>query len=292
MSIQFNTTQEDAAQFLTAETEADVTAALSDGRLEAAVWKPLGGIENNYGIVENQQADPMAALTELIVNSIDAILLKNYHEYVGDEYTGDEFGTLDAAADTLIDPDIEEIRLAADGTGEKSLSLTLSDTGCGQLPERFEETFLGFLQPGKTKQQYGFLQGKYGMGSSGVLPFCGERGYNWSSLHASIAPRSGVGRSFEKQDEGSLRVSHARWRRTDVLGDGKRSGTGSIVKLFEFTVRRKHGSRHRFATDSNGISSKRPSRSHSRIREARPAGHDDDKWVVRHARPVQRVSRV
>ena len=240
MSIQFNTTQEDAAQFLTAEAEADVTAALSDSCLEATMWKPLGGIENNYGIVENQQADPMAALTELIVNSIDAILLKNYHEYVDDEYTGDEFGTLNAAADTLIDPDVEDIRLTADGTGEKSLSLTLSDTGCGQLPERFEETFLGFLQPGKTKQQYGFLQGNYGMGSSGVLPFCGERGYK-------LVLSAGVGRP------GEWSWTLVRKNRTkdryeyltldgDVLtfmGTVNDQVTGSIVKLFDFAVEAK-----------------------------------------------------
>lgn len=240
MSIQFNTTQEDAAQFLTAETEADVTAALSDSRLEAAVWKPLGGIENNYGIVENQQADPMAALTELIVNSIDAILLKNYHEYVDDESTGDEFGTLNAAADTLIDPDVEEIRLAADGTGEKSRSLTLSDTGCGQPMERFEDTFLGFLQPGKTKQQYGFLQGKYGMGSSGVLPFCGERGYK-------LVLSAGVNRSKEWSWT-LIRKNRTKDRYEYLTLDGDVPtfpGTvngkinGSIVKLFDFTVEAK-----------------------------------------------------
>ncbi|MCO8245385.1 MULTISPECIES: hypothetical protein [unclassified Haladaptatus] len=240
MSIQFNTTQEDAAQFLTAKTEADVTASLSDGRLEAVVWKPLGGIENNYGIVENQQADPMAALTELIVNSIDAILLKNYHEYVGNEYTGDEFETLDAAADTLIDPNDEEIRLTADGTGGKSLSLTLSDTGCGQSLKRFEETFLGFLQPGKTKQQYGFLQGKYGMGSSGVLPFCGERGYK-------LVLSAGVDRPKEWSWT-LIRKNRTKDRYEYLTLDGDVPtfpGTvngqiaGSIVKLFDFTVEAK-----------------------------------------------------
>ncbi|MFB9807615.1 hypothetical protein ACFFQF_21420 [Haladaptatus pallidirubidus] len=240
MSIQFNTTQEDAAQFLTAETEADVTAALTDAYLEAAVWKPLGGIDNNYGIVENQQADPMAALTELIVNSIDAILLKNYHEHVGDEYTVDEFETLDTAADTLIDPNNEEIRLAADGTREKSLSLTLSDTGCGQPPERFEETFLGFLQPGKTKQQYGFLQGKYGMGSSGVLPFCGERGYK-------LVLSAGVDHP-EEWSWTLVRKNRAKDRYEYLTIDGDVptfAGTvngrdnGSIVKLFDFNVEAK-----------------------------------------------------
>jgi hypothetical protein len=240
MSIQFNSTHEDAARFLAAKTEADVTAALSEGRFEAAVWKPLGGIENNYGIVENQQADPMAALTELIVNSIDAILLKNYHEYVGDEYTGDEFGTLDAAADTLIDPDNEEIRLAADGTGERSLSLTLSDTGCGQPPKRFEETFLGFLQPGKTKQQYGFLQGKYGMGSSGVLPFCGERGYKLV-LSAGVNYPKEWSWTLIRKNRTKDRYEYLTFDGDVLTFTGTVNGqvTGSILKLFDFNVEAK-----------------------------------------------------
>ena len=240
MSSQFNTTQEDTVQFLTAKTEADVTTALSDGHLEAVVWKPLGGIENNYGIVENQQADPMAALTELIVNSIDAILLKNYHKYVGNEYTGDEFETLDAAAETLIDPNDEEIRLTADGTGGKSLSLTLSDTGCGQPPKRFEETFLGFLQPGKTKQQYGFLQGKYGMGSSGVLPFCGEQGYKLVLSAGVDRPKEWSWTLIRKNR------TKDRYEYLTLDGDiptflGTVNGqiTGSIIKLFDFTVEAK-----------------------------------------------------
>ena len=39
-------------------------------------WQPLGGNDNNYGIVENQQANPVAALIEKITNSIDAVLTK------------------------------------------------------------------------------------------------------------------------------------------------------------------------------------------------------------------------
>ena len=35
-------------------------------------WYPLGDNENNYGIIENQQASPIAALIEKITNSIDA----------------------------------------------------------------------------------------------------------------------------------------------------------------------------------------------------------------------------
>src|SRR5688572_13628778 len=39
-------------------------------------WHPLGGNENNYGVIENQQASPIAALIEKVTNSIDATLMR------------------------------------------------------------------------------------------------------------------------------------------------------------------------------------------------------------------------
>ena len=39
-------------------------------------WYPLGGNENNFGVIENQQSNPIAALIEKITNSIDAVLIK------------------------------------------------------------------------------------------------------------------------------------------------------------------------------------------------------------------------
>ena len=39
-------------------------------------WYPLGDNENNFGVIENQQSAPIAALIEKITNSIDAVLMK------------------------------------------------------------------------------------------------------------------------------------------------------------------------------------------------------------------------
>jgi hypothetical protein len=38
-------------------------------------WHLLGGNENNFGVVENRQSSPTAALIEKITNSIDATLM-------------------------------------------------------------------------------------------------------------------------------------------------------------------------------------------------------------------------
>ena len=39
-------------------------------------WYPVGANESNYGIIENQQSNPIAALVEKVTNSIDALLMK------------------------------------------------------------------------------------------------------------------------------------------------------------------------------------------------------------------------
>src|SRR5436190_12902421 len=45
-----------------------------------AHWRPLDGNESNFGVIENQQSSPIAALIEKITNSIDAILMRKCYE--------------------------------------------------------------------------------------------------------------------------------------------------------------------------------------------------------------------
>lgn len=160
-------------------TEQEVAKLVHENFSENASveWVPLGGQTNNYSIVENQQEESMAALTELITNSVDAVILKNYEQRYGGSGDGDEFDDMYEAARELADSN--ECKISLKATGEKNgpFSLTLVDNGKGQPRGRFEETFLNVLTPGEIKQEYEFLQGKYGMGSTGSLPFCGDRGY-------------------------------------------------------------------------------------------------------------------
>src|SRR4030065_290669 len=43
-------------------------------------WHPLGGDENMFGVVRNQQSNPIAAIVEKVTNSIDAILVRKCYE--------------------------------------------------------------------------------------------------------------------------------------------------------------------------------------------------------------------
>lgn len=170
--------REACEQLLSADSEGEVSELLQQPYFKDAQWKPLGAVENNYGIVENQQGNSMGAFTEILVNSLDAILLKRYKEEYGESGSGSpSFNSMKEASDDLIEDDeTEELLVKANG-GANTPNLTVYDSGEGQPPEQFESRFLGFLDPGKLKQEYKFLQGQYGMGSTGVLPFCGESGY-------------------------------------------------------------------------------------------------------------------
>lgn len=171
-----------ALQLLYAENEAEVLNVLHNPLFENREWHPLGGDanENNYPTVKNQASHSMAALTEIIVNAQDAILLRRFQEQFGDEQDPPIFETAREAAEEIAEDD--EIGLRADGDRPShdegdSLNLTVIDKGCGQQPGDFEDNFLGLFEPGRIKQEFPFLHGQYGMGSTAVLPFCGDRGF-------------------------------------------------------------------------------------------------------------------
>ena len=60
-------------------------------------WKPLGDNKSNYGVVKNQQSNPIAALIEKATNSIDALLTKKCIESGVDPKSDDAPKTMDEA---------------------------------------------------------------------------------------------------------------------------------------------------------------------------------------------------
>ena len=68
----------------------------------------------------------------------------------------------------------ESIQIIADGP-RFNTSLTIYDDGEGQHPEKFEKTFLSLLEGNKAEIH--FVQGKYNMGGSGAIVFCGKKRY-------------------------------------------------------------------------------------------------------------------
>ena len=149
-------------------------------------WSPLGGHENNFGVIENQQSAPIAALIEKITNSIDAVLMKRCLEAGINPKSNQAPRSMEEARrnffpdhrdwdlPTLRNQQAESIQTLADGPRGKT-SLIIYDDGEGQHPEEFENTFLSLLRG--NKNEIHFVQGKYNMGGSGAIVFCGKKRY-------------------------------------------------------------------------------------------------------------------
>lgn len=149
-------------------------------------WTPLGGSENNFGVIENQQSAPIAALIEKITNSIDAVLMKKCLEAGIDPKSAQAPKSMDEARTEFFpnhkhwdlaearNKQAENIQILADGP-KKNTSLIIYDDGEGQHPEKFEDTFLSLLRG--NKNEIHFVQGKYNMGGSGAIVFCGKKRY-------------------------------------------------------------------------------------------------------------------
>lgn len=163
---------------------------LSYGLDGSKYWKPYGGNFNNAGTFENQQSSPENALVEKLTNSIDAILMKecmirgirpkdkndpNVPQSIN-EATKMFFGVDNGKWENIIST--ERNRIAQDIqvilTGDKQApNVAIYDNGEGQNPSNFENTFLSIARG--NKNDVPFVQGKYNMGSTGSLVFCGEK---------------------------------------------------------------------------------------------------------------------
>lgn len=153
----------------------------------SANWYPLDGNESNFGVIENQQSSPIAALIEKITNSIDAILMRKCYEAGIDPKSISAPKSMEEAVRQFfnkthetwhLSPDrqkqAEDIQILADGP-RMNTSLVIYDNGEGQHPENFEKTFLSLLKG--NKNEIPFVQGKYNMGGTGAIVFCGKKRY-------------------------------------------------------------------------------------------------------------------
>lgn len=175
-------------QLYKAPTEADVEKIIQANPtiFKQENWFPLGENESNFGIIENQQSNPIAALVEKVTNSIDAILMKRCYEEGIDPKSKHAPRTMDEAIEqffpkyknwdlpTYRREQAHDIQILADGPPRDS-SVIIYDNGEGQHPEDFEKSFLSLMRG--NKNEIHFVQGKYNMGGSGAIVFCGKKGY-------------------------------------------------------------------------------------------------------------------
>ena len=84
-----------------AQTESEVEKILLKypDLFKSENWYPIGANDSNFGIIENQQSNPIAALVEKITNSIDATLMKKCLEAGIDPKSPQAPKTMEAALD-------------------------------------------------------------------------------------------------------------------------------------------------------------------------------------------------
>ena len=153
-------------------------------------WLPYGGQNSNFSTFENQQPNPISALTEKITNSIDAILLAKCKVLEIKPDSPDAPNTMEAAVEKFFGikkgelgglTRTEKTNLAKENiqvlaTGEKDApDILVWDNGEGQHPDNFQNTFLSIAE--NNKVGINFVQGKYNMGSTGAVTYCGEHRY-------------------------------------------------------------------------------------------------------------------
>lgn len=183
-----------ALGLLHADTESEVIEVLTHAGLwqDEGAWRLYGDRDGNFATIGNQQSRPEAALIEKIVNSVDARLMNEClcagiepmssaappsirravsRYFEGRELEGEIGGTVRSWPQTRQLEQSQFITLAATG-GKTSPSLVIADCGEGQTPARMPDTFLSIDRSNKLRIP--FVQGKFNMGGTGVLKFCGK----------------------------------------------------------------------------------------------------------------------
>lgn len=183
---------------LEVDTEHDVIALLEKNGLwsSPAAWRLYGDRENNFSTIGNQQSRPDAALVEKLINSEDARLMSECLSRGIDPESSDAPQSIkDAVArffddkDPLHSPNAGRIALWAEQKRRQvargiTLSatgappkigrpcFTIADSGEGQTPDMMPETLLSLDKSNKLRIP--FVQGKFNMGGTGILKFCGR----------------------------------------------------------------------------------------------------------------------
>ena len=192
-----------ALNLLHADTEDEVIEILKKAGYwdDRGAWRLYGDKEGNFAQIGNQQSFPEASLVEKTINCVDTRLLlecllrgidpesDSAPESVRDAVAiffedrrskDDEAGTLMNWGSAQRTKESRKITIAATGgrpirgKRTKRMCLTICDQGEGQSALRMPNTILSLNA--KNKQRIRFVQGKFNMGGSGALRFCGKQG--------------------------------------------------------------------------------------------------------------------
>lgn len=236
----------------------------------SAAWRFFGDQENNFSTIGNQQSRSDAALIEKLVNSVDARLMnecmvrgvdtesarapKSIRDAVAEFFEeprhakSDTAGRISHWSDSKRTEVARGITLAATGytPREGRPCFTISDCGEGQTPERMPETLLSLTKSNKLRIP--FVQGKFNMGGTGVLKFCGR--HHLQLILSRRNPKILNGKLVHPTD---MDWGFTVVRREDPK-DGRLSSEYTYLAPLEAEARPGHGRVLRFSVESMPIS--------------------------------------
>ena len=180
-----------ALKLLAAVSTGDVDRIMeSDAAFgDADNWHPYGGQPKNWDRVHVQTSEPVGAMAELLINSIDAILTRKAKEQGLSGREADAPKSMVAAVRKFF-PGVPEGKIARlepiarTKLAEQSVlvgvkrvakrhiypTYTIADFGEGQNADVFHKTLLSLGE--KNKEGIPFVQGRFNMGSTGSIVFC------------------------------------------------------------------------------------------------------------------------
>lgn len=267
-------------QLYNAKNEAELEKVISGNKIlsDDKNWKPYGGNRNNFGTFENQQNHPIPALVEKITNSIDACLIKKCEEkginpesnkapksmyQAVENFYGIKNGNINNLTNVERRSIAENIQIIAIGDKGQP-NIRIYDNGEGQLPEKFEETLLSLHKGNKIK--IAFAQGKYNMGSTGAVVFCGERKFQLIGSKKSNNSDARFGFTLVRKHQLTTFEKNQNYRSTwyeyltienmipsfiiynlDLQLKNRLFKTGTIIQLYSFQL--SHGNKGNISTD-------------------------------------------
>jgi hypothetical protein len=252
-----------------ADSEQEVSTIIKNHPILAKEekWRRYGGKTNNIGTVTGQSPESVPSLIEKITNSIDALLIKEC-KVKGDNpkspsspQTMEEalekyFGLNDAVYADLKDSQrrnlASHIQVIAEGSAD-SPNIIIVDDGEGQDPQDFPNTFVSLDE--ENKRDIFFVQGKYNMGGTAVLPFCGQNRYQFILSRKGWPPddKNKYGFTLVRRNRGSGEHVKCSWYEYCVDQTGKifefnssplelglfdkKFESGAYIKLYNYYLR-------------------------------------------------------
>ncbi|MGC8622042.1 MAG: hypothetical protein ACP5U0_09025 [Caldisphaera sp.] len=214
------------------ETEKEVIAVLTEAGYwqDKSAWQFYGGLENNFKDIGNQQSSPDTALVEKIMNSEDAVLIKECirrgikpdgndapqtQKEALEKFFDIKYGSLTNLNSFDRSKLSDMIMIVATGS-KNNPSYSIIDKGEGQTPKMMPDTFLSLTRGNKIRIP--FVQGRYNMGGTGALLFCG-----YHNLQLIISKR--YPEIADKSDETSAYWGFTIVRREDPVNKDIRNST-------------------------------------------------------------------